>query len=139
MHSQDPINAVLLTGYADGFVRLGAHSDNEPDIVTNSTIHTVSLGARRTMRLTYVNDNGKEESIDVSLGPGDLLLMEKETQSVLKHEILQDLDTKEARISLTYRSMKTGSPPKLEEKKNLTEDKQTGRSNSEIDLRNVQT
>jgi len=91
------------------------------------------------MRLTYVNDNGKEESIDVSLGPGDLLLMEKETQSVLKHEILQDLDTKEARISLTYRSMKTGSPPKLEEKKNLTEDKQTGRSNSEIDLRNVQT
>ncbi len=99
-----PFNSVLLNYYRSGDDAIGDHCDNERDLVDNSTIATISLGATRTFRLKYKDKS--QDTIKIKLEPGSLLLMYGECQKRLLHGINRELDVMEPRISLTYRTVR---------------------------------
>lgn len=89
--------------------KLGWHSDDEKDMVSGSTIVSISLGDTRRFRLRHLET---KEATDLYLSSGSLLTMEKRCQKVFEH-CIWDINQKEKhtivhnlRINLTFRKMK---------------------------------
>jgi alkylated DNA repair dioxygenase AlkB len=93
-------NFALLNLYPNGNISIGAHSDDEKDILPNSPIATFSLGATRNFLL--INKLNKQQT-NISLSNGSLLLMEGKTQQLYTHAITKDSSILNPRISITYR------------------------------------
>ena len=130
---QHPVNHVLIQLYRSGADYISEHSDKTIDVVRDSRIVNLSLGARRTMTLKT-----KKDSLDVTVAGGilsrrtqrvplphnSLFVMGLQTNARWMHSVHTDKrpeDTKNPaergpRISLTFRhigTFLTRSPPQL--------------------------
>ena len=93
-------NGVLVNHYRDGYDHVGWHSDNEQEIVEQSIIASVSVGAPRDF---IIRHNQSQEKISIELRSGDLLLMHWPMQQQWQHCLPKRLKVSEARINYTLR------------------------------------
>ncbi|PMG26911.1 hypothetical protein BCU94_04870 [Shewanella sp. 10N.286.52.C2] len=98
-------NGVLVNRYQNGLDSMGWHSDDEPEIVANSAIVSVSIGASRTFALRHKSLNIKQ---NVELESGDLLIMHQGMQSQWQHAVPKRLKVKNCRLNLTFRQLIVG-------------------------------
>lgn len=109
-------NFALLNYYENGKNYIGKHADSETDMVKNSVIASVSLGAERDFVLHH---NFRDEKKVVKLGHGSLLLMGGQCQTYYKHSVPKRLRVKEGRINITFRKMRVYTAPTENFKKDV--------------------
>ncbi len=100
--SNSSFNSCLLNLYHHGGEGMSWHSDDEPSIVRDSAIASISLGAEREFRLKHKTS---AEMISVILESGSLLVMKGSTQRHWLHSIPKTKRITTPRINLTFRSM----------------------------------
>ena len=99
-------NQLLVNYYPNGNSNIGSHSDNENQLIPESPIVTISLGAARKFR---IRDKKGEKKIlkDIMTENGLVLIMGGKFQKELKHEIVKISgklgETTGPRISITLR------------------------------------
>lgn len=96
-------NFALANLYPDGEAGIGAHSDDEPDLMEGCPIVGVSLGATRDFVLT--TKEGKRVA-SIPLEHGSAVIMWMDTQKHYKHALPPRKRSKNLRVSLTFRVMK---------------------------------
>ncbi len=101
--TNETFNSCLLNLYHSGEEGMGWHSDNESSIQKNSAIASVSLGAERKFIFRHKQT---KETISILLEHGSLLVMKSITQTHWHHSLPKTSKRKDARINLTFRSMK---------------------------------
>jgi alkylated DNA repair dioxygenase AlkB len=95
-------NIALINFYGHGGHYIGRHSDNESEIVENSPIVSITLGATRTFR---IRDKTSLEIVkDINLTDGAYLIMGGEMQKHYLHEIPK-VAKAGRRINITFRQM----------------------------------
>lgn len=95
-------NSVLANLYRDGKDYVSWHSDDEPELGTNPTIASLSLGDTRRFLLRH-KSNKDLETIEITLTNGSLLIMQGSTQHYWKHQVPKTAKAKTERINLTFR------------------------------------
>ena len=95
-------NACLLNLYHNGEEAMGWHSDNEKEIIANSTIASLSIGASRKFSFKH---KVTKETISIQLGNGSLLEMKGTIQTHWLHTLPKSKKITESRINLTFRQM----------------------------------
>ena len=98
-------NQMFVNWYKDGSHYIGAHSDNEKDLVKNSPILSISLGETRVFR---IRDKKTNKIIkDISLINGSYIIMGGNMQENYTHEIVKVAGNKgknmKKRINITFR------------------------------------
>ncbi|MFN5706347.1 MAG: alpha-ketoglutarate-dependent dioxygenase AlkB family protein, partial [bacterium] len=93
-------NSCLLNLYHSGSEGMSWHSDNEKEIVMDSCIASISLGARRHIDFKHKVNKTK---IRIELAPGSLLLMKGQIQRFWLHSLPKTKKVSELRVNLTYR------------------------------------
>jgi alkylated DNA repair dioxygenase AlkB len=116
MYPEFSWNGALVNWYPDGKSYIGAHSDDEKDLVENAPILSFSFGGVRTFRLKYKknkknNSNKSEnkkiiEKIDFLTENKSLIVMGGNCQKEYKHEIPKTSKKVSPRINVTVRSFK---------------------------------
>lgn len=94
------LNSCLANLYRDGTDSMGFHSDDEPELGSEPTIVSISLGARRRFVLRH---RVTRERWTWELGEGDLLVMRDESQRDFAHAVPKSKRATGARMSLTFR------------------------------------
>ena len=102
--TKQPYNACLLNLYHNGDEAMGWHSDNEKEIIANSTIASLSIGASRKFSFKH---KVTKETISIQLENGSLLEMKGTIQSHWLHALPKSKKITESRINLTFRQMHT--------------------------------
>ena len=97
-------NACLLNLYHNGEEAMGWHCDNEKEIVANSSIASLSIGATRKFSFKH---KVTKETISIQLENGSLLEMKGTIQSHWLHALPKSKKITESRINLTFRQMHT--------------------------------
>jgi alkylated DNA repair dioxygenase AlkB len=95
-------NFALANLYPDGEAGIGAHADDEPEIVKDSPIVGISLGSTRDFFLT---DKEGHRVAGVALEHGSAIVMWGSTQRHYKHAVPPRKRVKSPRVSLTFRVM----------------------------------
>jgi alkylated DNA repair dioxygenase AlkB len=95
-------NACLLNLYHEGEEGMGWHRDNEKEIVAESSIASVSLGAARKFAFKHATTN---ERVVIELENGSLLDMKGSIQQYWYHALPKTKKVKQIRINLTFRLM----------------------------------
>ena len=95
-------NACLLNLYHEGEEGMGWHRDNEKEIVAESSIASVSLGAARKFAFKHATTN---ERVVIELENGSLLDMKGAIQHHWYHSLPKSMRIKQLRINLTFRLM----------------------------------
>jgi len=95
-------NACLLNLYHDGNEGMGWHSDDEKEIIPNSSIASLSLGADRKFALKH---KLSKETHSILLENGSLLEMLGSFQKHWLHSMPKSKKIIEPRINLTFRQM----------------------------------
>ena len=93
-------NGCLLNLYHDGNEAMGWHSDNEKEIMPNSSIASVSIGIER--KFSFKNKLSKE-TVAVQLENGSLLEMKGTIQKNWLHALPKSKKISQPRINLTFR------------------------------------
>lgn len=123
-------NAVLINWYEDGSNYIGAHGDDEKQLVKNSPVVTITLcqpseadkrgeTAKVQLRKFRIREAGSTDIVkDVLTANGSVLIMCGKFQKEFTHEIVK-ITGKGApdvgpRISITLRQFKKVSTPKLD-------------------------
>ncbi len=101
-YTQTKYNACLLNLYHNGNEAMGWHSDNEVEIMPNSSIASISLGAER--KFSFKNKTTKETNT-ILLENGSLLEMKGELQNHWLHSLPKSTKIIMPRINLTFRQM----------------------------------
>ena len=96
-------NSVLITKFTSGSDFLGFHSDDEPEIVTDSSILTLSFGETRALEFKSTSEAKSIQTVFVR--HGDAYLMTRESQDFYQHSIPAD-SSLQPRISITLRLLK---------------------------------
>lgn len=96
-------NGVLVNWYRDGADRIGAHSDDERELVGGVAIVGISFGSERILRFRP-KKGMTGESLDLPTGDGCVYVMGGTTQKTHKHEIPSTKRPVGPRVSLTLRS-----------------------------------
>ena len=81
---------------------MGWHSDDEKEIIENSTIASFSLGEIRTFKLKHKQT---KQIKSFQLENGSLLLMRNETQKYWVHSLPKSKKIKNARLNITFRKI----------------------------------
>ena len=102
--TKESYNACLLNLYHNGEESMGWHSDNEKEIVANSSIASLSLGANRKFSFKH---KLSKETVSIELEDGSLLEMKGSVQAHWWHALLKSKKVTDARINLTFRQMHT--------------------------------
>ena len=102
--TKETYNACLLNLYHNGEESMGWHSDNEKEIITNSSIASLSLGANRKFSFKH---KVSKETVSIELEDGSLLEMKGSVQTHWWHALLKSKKVTDARINLTFRQMHT--------------------------------
>ena len=102
--TKETYNACLLNLYHNGEESMGWHSDNEKEIITNSSIASLSLGANRKFSFKH---KVSKETVSIELEDGSLLEMKGSVQAHWWHALLKSKKVTAARINLTFRQMHT--------------------------------
>jgi alkylated DNA repair dioxygenase AlkB len=95
-------NACLLNLYHQGEEGMGWHQDNEVEMVAESSIASLSLGAVRKFAFKHATSN---ERLDIELENGSLLEMKGTIQNNWYHSLPKTKKVKQMRINLTFRLM----------------------------------
>ena len=103
-------NSVLVTKYCDGSEYLNYHSDNEHEIVPDSNIMTISLGATRVCKFRKLPVCSTNPEHSVFVRHGDAVLMSRKSQDSFQHSIVAD-DCKYKRVSITLRLLRPKIQP----------------------------
>lgn len=96
-------NSVLANLYRDGRDSNGWHSDDEPELGSQPTIASLSLGAPRRFRFRRKDDH--RATVETLLLDGSLVLMRGRSQECWQHTIPKERDVHEPRINLTFRTV----------------------------------
>lgn len=109
-------SSALVNWYQDGAHYIGAHSDDETQLVKSSPIYSYSFGQTRTFKITSKRDKGiptlhtkipaKERyKLELDLTDGQVLIMGGEFQKYYHHEVPKRSinKIKERRINITFR------------------------------------
>ena len=107
-----PVNSALVTRYKHAGSHLPAHSDDEPSIVLNSSIITVSLGHTRNLLFKPKIEHCNSNQTTLELNHGDIFVMTRESQKQYTHEVSRSNSESlenELRISITFRNLQ--APP----------------------------
>ncbi|WP_163936089.1 alpha-ketoglutarate-dependent dioxygenase AlkB [Paraferrimonas sp. SM1919] len=96
------LNACLVNHYRNGTEHMGWHRDNEPEIVPNSDIFILSLGASRDL---HIKHRQTQQKWSLQLKSGSLLHMKKGMQNDYLHALPKRLKVLEPRFSLTFREI----------------------------------
>ena len=102
-HCNTSFNACLINLYKDGSEGMGWHSDNEPELVKEGIIASLSLGATRIFDFKHIQTNSKTS---ILLESGSLLCMQGKTQKYWKHQLPKSKKIAQARINLTFRQIR---------------------------------
>ena len=102
--TKESYNACLLNLYHNGEESMGWHSDNEKEIIANSSIASLSLGANRKFSFKH---KASKETVSIELEDGSLLEMKGSVQAHWWHALLKSKKVTAARINLTFRQMHT--------------------------------
>jgi alkylated DNA repair dioxygenase AlkB len=102
--TKESYNACLLNLYHNGEESMGWHSDNEKEIITNSSIASLSLGASRKFSFKH---KLSKETVSIELEDGSLLEMKGSVQAQWWHALPKSKKVTDARINLTFRQMHT--------------------------------
>ncbi|WMJ67754.1 alpha-ketoglutarate-dependent dioxygenase AlkB [Stenotrophomonas sp. 24(2023)] len=94
-------NSVLANRYRDGSDSMGWHSDDEPELGSEPSIASLSLGAARRFLLRRRDDPTRKA--EYLLGHGDLLVMAGQTQRFYQHALPKMARVQGERINLTFR------------------------------------
>ena len=100
----EDFTSVLLNLYNNGNDKMGWHSDDEKELGINPTIASVSLG--ETRRFEIKNKQNPELHFRFELTSGSLLIMRGALQHHWVHQIPSQKKVKNARINLTFRTIK---------------------------------
>jgi alkylated DNA repair dioxygenase AlkB len=95
-------NACLLNLYHDGEEGMGWHSDDEKEIMPNSSIASLSLGAERKFAIKH---KVSKEAQNILLENGSLLEMLGSFQKNWLHSMPKSKKIIAPRINLTFRQM----------------------------------
>lgn len=95
-------NACLLNLYHTGDEGMGWHSDDEKEIVPNSSIASLSIGAERKFAFKH---KGNKETCSIFLENGSLLEMKGAIQQNWWHSLPKSKKIVNPRINLTFRQM----------------------------------
>lgn len=101
-HTGSSYNACLLNLYHDGNEGMGWHSDDEKEIVPNSSIASLSLGAERKFAIKH---KISKETHSIVLENGSLLEMSGSFQQNWLHSLPKSKNIFTPRINLTFRQM----------------------------------
>ena len=100
-------NEILLNWYEDGSHYIGAHSDDESQLVPGSPIVTLTLCLPGEPRKFRIRDRNKKIVKDILTTNGMALVMGGDFQKQFKHEIVKMTGNAAkkagARISITFR------------------------------------
>jgi alkylated DNA repair dioxygenase AlkB len=96
-------NSCLLNLYHHGDEGMAWHSDDEPEIVRDSAIASLSLGAERRFRFKHKREPGL--TAEVLLEHGSLLVMAGPAQRHWLHCLPKTKRVTEPRINLTFRQI----------------------------------
>ncbi len=95
-------NSVLANLYRDGKDSMGCHADDEKELGHNPLIASLSLGDERLFKLHHKKS---QETVDIMLGHGDLLVMAGTLQHHWVHSLPKTRKFKAPRINLTFRKI----------------------------------
>ncbi len=95
-------NACLLNLYHNGDESMGWHSDDEKEIIAESSIASLSIGAERKFSFKHKTT---KETTSVLLENGSLLEMKGPIQQNWWHALPKSKKITEPRINLTFRQM----------------------------------
>jgi len=96
-------NGCLLNYYIDGSSYISYHKDDEKEMISDSVIVSLSLGATRKF---YLKNDETKEVEKLIHNEGEILVMETLTQKEWTHSVPKEMKVKEPRISLTFRRFK---------------------------------
>ena len=96
-------NSCLLNLYHSGEEGMAWHSDDEPELLENGAIASVSFGSERTFEFKHKKDQSK---VKVLLEHGSVLLMKFPTQKHWLHQLPKTKKSSTPRINLTFRTIK---------------------------------
>jgi alkylated DNA repair dioxygenase AlkB len=100
-----------LALYRDGRDALGAHRDRELRYTENTLIAILTFGARRPWVLTPRDRRSGHPCVDLSPGPGDLLVLGGRAQRDWLHGVPPAPGLRSPRISVQWRwTSRTGRP-----------------------------
>jgi alkylated DNA repair dioxygenase AlkB len=102
-HSGQEYKQMLINWYLDGNEYISPHSDDEKQLVENSTIYSFSFGSTRDFVITSKKSNFRQV---IPLEHNTLILMGGEMQKYYKHAVPKRLKVKEPRINITLRLYK---------------------------------
>lgn len=101
--SGNTFNACLLNLYHNGDEGMGWHSDDEKEIISQSSIASLSFGAER--KFCFKHKQTKQQA-SCMLQNGSLLIMRGATQIHWLHSLPKSKKITAPRINLTFRLMK---------------------------------
>jgi hypothetical protein len=111
-------NHVVINRYNNNTDNIGPHQDKTRDMEIGSSVFTVTPGkCARTLQLTsydHKTDPGKKRSIlkqNLVLEPRSIFKLDYDTNALQKHAIITEKTACKPRMSLTYRTIKTGIKP----------------------------
>ena len=97
-------NSVLANLYRNGQDSMGCHADDEKELGLHPVIASLSLGDERLFKLHHKK---RQETVDIMLGHGDLLVMAGTLQHHWLHSVPKTKKLKTPRINLTFRRILT--------------------------------
>lgn len=95
-------NSCLLNLYHNGDEGMAWHSDDEKSLGKNTTIASLSFGAKRKFSFKHKRT---KETVSVILENGSLLIMKDATQSHWLHRLPPTKKISQPRINLTFRTI----------------------------------
>lgn len=95
-------NSCLLNLYHDGSEGVGWHSDNEKSLKPCGAIASLTLGAERRFAFKHKKS---QETINLMLQHGSVLVMKGETQQHWLHRLPPTTQKHSPRINLTFRTI----------------------------------
>ena len=103
-HTGARYNACLLNLYHTGEEGMGWHSDDEKEIILNSYIASLSIGAERKFAFKH---KVSKETMSIMLENGSLLEMKGAIQQHWWHSLPKTKKVGTPRINLTFRQMQS--------------------------------
>lgn len=95
---------MVINWYMDGTNHIGAHADDENQLVPDSSIYSFSFGATRDFVVTSKRD--KTFKLVLPLEHNACIVMGGSMQKYYKHAVPKRLRVKEPRINVTMRLYK---------------------------------
>lgn len=106
-----PYNMILVNWYKDGTDYIGAHRDDEKQIIPQSNVMTISFGAERTFRVRHAPKYSDNKPVlpkkDYQVTNNSFLIMGGHFQDEFKHEVPKTKKVLQSRISITLRKFKS--------------------------------